>query len=121
MTGNTPCCGGNGKIIKIPQATNKLLDASKTYAVCYTAIGGTTSDNWSDSQIRVRVSKLRVITSYGVNHKTQGSIPNHAVLTVRYGGTLLHDRWISFVDATINSNNPCADGRYAAAPKDAHF
>ena len=116
-SGSTACCAGSGRIVKVPQA--QLLDASKTYAVCYTTADGLASDTWIDSTIRIMVSKLEIVTAYGVKHKRAGTIPNHPSLTMRYTGTLLNDRWISFVDASLNLGRPCEDGTVAAAAKDA--
>ena len=67
----------------------------------------------------MKVSKISHIRIYGRNFKTQGTIPNHASLTVEYFGTVLPARWISMVDATLNSGDPCAGGEVAAAPLDA--
>jgi len=54
----------------------------------------------------------------GISHQTSGTIPSHSSLTMRYTGTLLYDRWISFVDASLNAGRPCEDGHVAAAAKD---
>jgi len=117
--GATPCCTGNGKIIKVPQSSSATtLDATKTYAICYTDTGGTTSDTWYNSNITIRVSKLQYISAYGVKHKTMGTIPHQKTLTMWYGGTILYDRWISLVDATLNNNHPCDDGNEAATSLD---
>ena len=66
----------------------------------------------------MKVSKIESVTVYGRAFKTQGVIPHHASLTMTYEGTVLAGRWISFVDATLNSNNPCGLGAIAAAPLD---
>lgn len=60
----------------IQQTTNNLLDASKTYAVCYSENAGDTSDNtWSDSYIRLKVTKVASIGHHGIKHATVGHLP----------------------------------------------
>lgn len=103
---------------------NVQLDASKEYAICYstTANGdaayGQPTATWLATGIFLKVSKIEKITAYARNFKTEGTIPHHPSLTMTYTGTVLTARWISFVDDTLNSNNPCADGMIAAAPLD---
>jgi hypothetical protein len=112
------CCSGSGKVLKVPQDTPATkLDSTKTFTVCFANAGSTTA-TWYDSGIKVRVSKIRYIEAYDVNHKTFGTIPNHKSLTMRYHGTVLNDRWISLVDQTLFGGNPCGLGTVAAGPKD---
>jgi hypothetical protein len=94
-----------------------LLDASKDYAVCYSAAADGNS-GWQDTDIRLRVSKISYIKAYGRKFKTKGTIPHHESLTMYYSGTVLEGRWISFVASTLNNNDPCAKGFVAAAPRD---
>merc|ERR1712159_97607 len=96
-----------------------LLDASRTYTVCYASVGNDASGTWHDTSITLKVSKIEKVTIYGRAFKTQGTIPHHASLTVSYSGSVLNGKWISMVDATLNSNNPCDLGTIAAASKDA--
>jgi len=114
----TACCQGSGKILKIPQDTPATkLDSTKIFTVCF-ANQGDTAATWHDSGIKLRVSKIRHIEAYSVNHKTFGTIPRHTALTIRYIGSVLNDRWLSLVDQTLNANDPCGLGTVAAAPKD---
>ena len=114
-TAGVACCSGTGKVLKIPQDTpSTKLDSTKTFAACFSD-GQTASTTWYDSGIRVRVSKIRYIEAYDVNHKTKGTLPSHPDLTMRYVGTILNDRWISLVDQDLNGGNPCDLGTVAAA------
>jgi hypothetical protein len=117
-----PAGTGSGSIFKIPQATGKLLDAAKTYTVCYAETDGSATDNtWAATSIMIRVSKLFYVRAYGVDHRTTGTIPNHPSLTMTYTGTILNDRWISLVDTSLASSasaSPCDNGIVAAAPAD---
>jgi len=134
LNGNTPCVGAYAaapadsihsgaltanadKIATVPQTVK--LDATKTYAVCYSGTTNVAGATWADSSIRIKVSKIEYINVYKRKFKTEGTIPNHASLTMEYMGTVLNNRWISFVDATLNSGHPCDKGSIAAAPLDA--
>lgn len=113
------CCSGSGKVLKIPQdEANTKLDSAKTFAACYSD-GNDASATWYDSGIRVKVSRIFTIEAYDVKHRTEGTLPSHSSLTMRYDGPLLYDRWISLVDETLNGNDPCGLGTVAASPKDA--
>jgi len=120
--GTWPAGTGSGQIFKIPQGAGNLLDATKTYTVCYAETDGTASDStWAATTIMIRVSKLFHVRAYGVDHRTTGTIPNSNSLTMSYTGTILNDRWISFVDTTLaasSSASPCDNGIVAAAPAD---
>ena len=65
-------------------------------------------------RIEVHISRLNSVTAYNVVHKTEGTIPNHADLHITYDGQLNVDRWLSFVDDTLNSHFPCGAGYHAA-------
>jgi hypothetical protein len=125
-----------------------MLDATRTYTICQATGTGDTSDtSWQSTGIQVKVAKLWEISfgGYGLSatnkwslHDTEstsgpragvrkfitgvdneaGVIPHHSSLTMYYQGTVLETRWISFVDQTLNNNNPCQVGSIAAAPKD---
>lgn len=99
---------GNGRILSVPQVV--LLDATKKYAVCYTVGSGDASSTWTNADIKLRVSKVHYVTAYGVQHRTFGTIPNHASLTMRYTGTLLNNRWISLVDQSLGGGDACGTG-----------
>merc|ERR1712205_99880 len=61
------------KAATIPQATGKLLDDTKTFALCYAETSGSTVDStWRDSYVRVRMSKIETFSSHQVSHKTDG-------------------------------------------------
>jgi hypothetical protein len=119
-----PLQADTDKLTTVTAAGGVQLDATKEYAVCYSTniptdaqygqVGGT----WAASGIFLKVAKIEKITAYGRNFKTAGTIPHHPALTMTYTGTVLNERWISLVDATLNTNNPCADGAHAAAPLD---
>merc|ERR1711871_96329 len=114
----------NGLFTLTPTPSTVQLDASKEYAICYStnangdAAYGLPTGTWLATGIFLKVSKIEKITAYARNLKTEGTIPHHPSLTMTYSGTVLTARWISFVDDTLNSNNPCADGMIAAAPLD---
>ena len=42
-------------------------------------------------------------------------LPQVAGMVVTYYGELAVTKWLSFVDASLNSNNPCVDAPTAAA------
>ena len=65
-------------------------------------------------RIQVHISRLNSVKAYNVFHKTEGMIPNHADLHIEYAGELPIDRWLSFVDDTLNGNFPCGAGYHAA-------
>jgi hypothetical protein len=118
-----------GKMFKVPQTT--LLDATKTFRICYRRTVASTA-TWYSSGIDVRVSKIQEISvgnpgAWGQSSpsdgglrrfRTSGTVPNHAIQTMYYRGTVLNARWISFVDETLASNNPCTSGAIAAGPLD---
>jgi len=113
------------KQVLVPQAGVNLLDATKTFSVCYAETDGTGSDaTWAYSGILLRISKIEQLTVYGRNFKTSGTIPSSAgvantgALKMHYEGTVLEERWVSLVAATLNANEPCASGSVAAAPAD---
>jgi hypothetical protein len=103
------------------------LTAGQTYTVCYAEGDGGTSDiTWRDSYIRVTVSKVTSITTTGVTHTDHGFVADHqsaVKLNVEYAGTLVDNKWLSFVDESLgtgaNKYNPCVVGAIAAASADA--
>jgi len=111
---------GSGKLVKIPQDTQaRVLDSTQVYAVCYSSTGPLSTDTWVNTGIEIRISKLSYVTTYDTSFRTDGTIPNCgastgqggcASLTMRYFGTILNDRWLSLVDSTLNSGQPCGLG-----------
>jgi hypothetical protein len=110
----------SGKVVAIPQGTaGTLLDATKTYSVCYAENDGTATDGtWRDSYVRLQVSMLEYVSSHSVSHRTSGQLAMVANLQLTYSGVLDNNKWISLVDSTLNSNDPCASGPVAAAGAD---
>merc|ERR1712100_494864 len=105
----------SGKAATIPQATGKLLDATKTFTICYAETSGSNTDtSWRDSHVRVRISKIHTFSAHSVTHKTYGSLAKTPALEITYAGSLAASMWVSMVDATLNSNFPCASGTVAA-------
>ena len=99
----------------MPQGSGNLLDVTKTFAICYAETSGSNSDSsWRDSYVRVRVSKIETFSAHLVAHKTYGSLAKTSALEITYAGTLAASMWVSMVDATSNSNFPCALGTNAA-------
>ena len=105
----------SGKEATVPQASGNLLDVTKTFAICYAETSGSTSDSsWRDSYVRVKASKIETFSAHLVAHKTYGSLAAVSTLAVQYAGSLAASMWVSMVDATSNSNFPCALGSNAA-------
>jgi hypothetical protein len=105
------------KAVTIPQST--LLDETKTYAVCYSSTnGGTTDDSWADAAIRIKISKIRSVSSHSVTHETSGQVATVSTLQLSYTGTLADNQWLSMVDSSLNAAFPCASGSVAAANAD---
>ena len=73
----------------------------------------------SPYSIRLKVSKVEFITVNSITHKTSGQIANHASLVLTYSGTLASNKWLSLVDSTLESNDPCSRGlQSATSPAD---
>jgi len=112
--------------------TTRSLSTDLTFAVCYAETLGTTLAQWSDSGIRLKISKVSII-SYGdgiTNNVPTNLVPvrgmpssnpatnrlgNTANLQLTYAGDLEPNRWVSFVDSTLNSNNPCTSSNMASS------
>jgi len=78
-------------------------------AVCYATGAGDNADvTWRDSYIRMRVSKLDSIISYGIYHRTDGVIAAKPALRLLSVGSLSATGIVSLVDASLNSEQPCA-------------
>jgi hypothetical protein len=119
------------------QATGKsvildmlALDALYTFAVCYAENIGTQFDAWHDSGIRIGITRVSHL-QYGPATSSfpqrmwipdvtpaTNRLPQVQNVSVTYFGALGNDKWLSFVDASLNSNNPCVAGSVAAAAAD---
>jgi len=107
----------SSKVVTIPQAV--LLDETKTFSLCYAETNGGLIDNtWADSYIRLKISKVLSVSSHSVTHRTYGQIASVDDLQLTYAGSLGNNFWISLVDQTLNSNDPCMSGAVSAAPVD---
>ena len=104
------------------------MDTSLTFAVCYTEVFGNSSATWTDSGIRLTVSKISTMhygpssTSFPVRSMDSANLaaavhrlPQIAGAIVTYVGDLGTAKWLSLVDSALNSNNPCVQGTVAAA------
>jgi hypothetical protein len=92
-----------------------------TFAVCYAETSGGTGDStWRDSYIRVQTSKISAVVAYKVSHRTYGHIAAHSSLELSILGSLANNSWISVVDQTFNSNQPCIGAHAAATPDTRH-
>jgi hypothetical protein len=118
--------GGNQVLL-----TSTQNGQEQKYKLCYSCNNGVSGSNdvstcdlssgthhWQDSGIRVHISRLDSVTAYNVVHKTEGTIPNHADLHITYIGQIDTEKWLSFVDDTLNGNFPCDSGIVAADTAD---
>lgn len=113
------------KVVSIPQTTTDQRLAARDsdgneieYAVCYAKFGDDADDSWRDSYIRLRITKITSIEALSIIHKTVGQIPNTPAsleMEFTYDGALEVGQYLSFVDSTLNTDNPCSDGSVAAA------
>jgi hypothetical protein len=134
MQGTSDGTTGNGKVLRLMQdSSSVLLQSTKEFAVCYTAGNGTAQDNgWTYANIVIRTSRLSRLDIYDKRFRSCGTgddathgvverpcvIPNHPELYIRYYGTIDQDKWVSFVDDTLNGGDPCSDPNEAAGYKD---
>lgn len=97
---------------------NEELDDATVFAVCYTQGDGSTSDDgWRDSYIRLYTTKVSSIVSYGISHVTEGMIASKAALNVKAVGTLgSAGTFLSLVDSTLNTYQPCSATHAGAVP-----
>jgi hypothetical protein len=111
--------GTSNKVISVSQSGATLLATDKVFAVCYAETSGLTNDaTWTDSTLRLRITKLTSLTSYLLTHTTFGHVTAHTAVPMLYAGTLANQMYISLVDATLNSNLPCGTGATAGASAD---
>jgi hypothetical protein len=122
-----------GKTFTVPQSAAYLGDGGEyMMAVCYTAAaldvaraGTLTDSTWRDSYIRLKVSQISSIQSYGIQHITTGMVASKSALTLQtFGGNAASSNWkVALVHDTLNANQPCVAaeaGRSAATtPADA--
>jgi hypothetical protein len=105
------------KVVRVPQSV--LLDEEKMFAVCYAETSGETLDTtWRDSYVRMGISKISSISAHGVTHLTNGHIAKVNDLKLAYSGSLATHKWVSLVSQSLNTYDPCANGRIAAAAAD---
>jgi hypothetical protein len=107
--GKTKADAPAGRIVTINQdntPTNAgdpntaLLDATKTFAVCYTLTGGLSTSTWKDTYVRLKLTKVTSLVTVGVTHRTFGQVPNTPTadaMLFEYQGDLANTRFISFV------------------------
>jgi len=106
------------KIVTLPQTTP--LDDTKTFTVCYAEVDGTKHDTtWRNAFFQLKVVKVHGLEHVDVTHNTVGTLGNHGLIKTAYTGTLAKQKWLSLVDQTLNSNEPCVVGTIAAASADA--
>lgn len=106
------------KEISFSLGTTLNLNAAEGYTICYTDGDGSSTDpKWRDSFVRVKLSKVTAIIATGVTHTDHGHLASHdsvAPLEVEYAGASASDGYtISFIDETLNSNNPCGNTSFA--------
>jgi hypothetical protein len=105
------------KVVTLPQST--LLDATKTFAICYAEADGSNTDlSWRDSYVRLTITQIHSLRMLTVSHFTFGTIANHNNTELTYTGSLASNKWVSLVDETFNAKFPCADGTVAAGVQD---
>ena len=105
------------------------MSTTLTFAVCYAETDGAATDStWADSGIRLTVSKVTSV-EYGEAHSSlpvrtwrstnimaaTSRLPQVAGAQITYVGDLANAQWLSVVDASQNSNNPCVAGASAAS------
>ena len=77
---------------------------------------GISASWWLDSGIRFGVTEIEALQVVGIDMVTTGQIPNtEAGLSFEYFGTLADQKHISFVEATLNENFPCASATASQA------
>lgn len=101
-----------GNVVTVPQDdSERELDKITTFAVCYAEVASAAStDAWYDSYIRLRISMVKDLTVGGVTIRTAGQIPNvneDDLYYFTYDGALATNKYLSFVDETENTYNPC--------------
>jgi len=134
---NSGVHAGAGTANKVLTMDTKGLNTDVTLAVCYTEGDGSNAATWTDSGIRLTISKVTTVL-YGTVSPTfpvrTMSSTNVMALTnklpqaanealVTYDGDLANDKYLSLVDASLNLDNggPCVEGSLAGhAQSDQH-
>jgi hypothetical protein len=109
-SGGVQTAGTGTYEVQVPQST--LLSASKTFAVCYGLVTSDTTENnaYRDSYIRLKVSKVYSIRSYGIVHKTFGDVAGKAALSFTADGDMATTSKFALVDTFENNQQPCDAG-----------
>jgi hypothetical protein len=94
---------------------NPELTPGVVLTLCY-ALGATVPDaandgtendiTWRDSYIRMMISKVEGVVSYGVTHFTTGMVASKPMLRLNAVGTLDGGK-LSLVDESVNAYHPC--------------
>jgi len=114
----------NTSTVIVPQTT--LLTAESAgvpllYAICYAEGDGSVSDiTWRDSYLRVTITSLATISHHNVFHRTDGTLPRVGTLQITYSGTLEPNKYISFVNASLNDLFPCENATVRDGLDDVH-
>merc|ERR1711975_83538 len=86
----------------------------KEFTICYAESSGDSSDTtWRDSYVRVLITKIESLAAHRVTHVTDGSLAKTKALELTYSGSLAVNKWVSFVDDTLNAYFPCANATLA--------
>jgi len=124
VSNDLPCTNSSETAAGSTQASSGkevMLDTSATdpnllYAMCYSSDGV----EWFDSAIRISTPRLITIT-YGYparvissDVRSTNKLPTAPAVVLTYGGQLESHAWISFVDASLNNQNPCVDTEEAS-------
>jgi len=111
-TGVLQGAGADGKEITIPQSSGNLLDPYKQFAVCYAKNDGSITDEWKDTYVRMRITKMETLATMGITHRSAGMIPRTSIsdgMHFTYAGQSLgNNLFLSIVDETVNNYQPCA-------------
>ena len=147
MNSNIPCISSEATNFADPQHSGakqasptssivifdtSFLNTLSVFAVCYDSGAGTSSSTtWKDSGIRLALSKILTV-NYGQGSTTYPArawnslntppetnrLPQAPNIVVTYVGDLGFGKWISFIDVTLNGNNPCVSNVVAASVAD---
>ena len=115
-----------GTSTKIVVVDTSRLSASSAFSLCYTEDVGDETATWVDSGLRIFISKVASL-NYGSPIRNMPStnvapgtntLPQVTGITWTYQGDLGTAKWMSLVDSTLNSNNPCVVASVASAAED---
>ena len=103
------------------EITTTAIFSSAIFAVCYSVGTGTMTDlMWRDSYIRLAVSKIQKVQSYGIEHITTGGIAAKPALRLLSVGTFLGTKYLSIIDESLNNYQPCVASHAGMAPTPAN-